>query len=197
MNYPFPKIRTIDDVLPHIEGYPEFNVNQKDDYIVVNYAVAFEHTFAMDGPDDVAGAIRRECRGLIFRDAGEIMSRPFHKFFNISERAETSPNTLDFSVDHVVMTKEDGSFLRPLMSRGKLRWGTKAGVTEISEIAERFVARNHRYNGFAEWCIYRHLTPIFEYVGPYNKVVLDYAEENMILLAVRENFTGNYLEIHK
>lgn len=27
MNYPFPTIRTIDDVLPHIKGMDEFNVN--------------------------------------------------------------------------------------------------------------------------------------------------------------------------
>jgi uncharacterized protein YqhQ len=40
------------------------------------------------------------------------------------------------------------------------------------------------------------ITPIFEYVGPHNKVVISYEEENMILLAARENVSGTYLDIH-
>jgi RNA ligase len=195
MNYKFPEIRTIDDVLPHIAGRDEFNVNDKGDYITVNYAVAFEDTFAMTGPDDIGGAIRRECRGLKFYPEGDIAARPFHKFFNIGEREETQPHALNFGSDHKIMTKADGSMVHPILIDSDVRWCTKAGITEVSEIAERFIENNRKYRYFALACIERELTPIFEYVGPHNKVVLDYKEENMVLLAVRHNITGNYMDI--
>ncbi len=195
MNYKFPEIRTIDDVLPHIAGRDEFNVNDKGDYITVNYAVAFEDTFAMAGPDDLGGATRRECRGLKFYPSGYIAARPFHKFFNIGEREETQPHVLNFGSDHKIMTKADGSMVHPILIGSDISWCTKAGITEVSEIAERFIENNQKYRDFAMLCIERQLTPIFEYVGPHNKVVLDYKEENMVLLAVRHNITGNYMDI--
>ncbi len=81
MNYCFPEICHINDVLPHIEGRDEFVVAEREGYTVVNYVVAMADTFDMTGPDDLGGAIRRECRGLIFGPDGALMSRPFHKFF--------------------------------------------------------------------------------------------------------------------
>jgi hypothetical protein len=39
MNYDFPEIKTIQDVLPHIEGRDEFRVMDKDWYTVINYMV--------------------------------------------------------------------------------------------------------------------------------------------------------------
>ena len=82
MNYEFSTIRTIDDVLPHIEGREEFIVAEREGYKVINYVVAMADTFDMTGPSDLGGAIRRECRGLKFAPNGEIAARPFFKFFN-------------------------------------------------------------------------------------------------------------------
>jgi RNA ligase len=48
MNYDFPQIKTIDDVLPHISGREEFLVMEKEGYTVIKYAVAFEDTFQWD-----------------------------------------------------------------------------------------------------------------------------------------------------
>ena len=109
MNYEFPEIRTIDDVLPHIEGRSEFIVAEREFGTVINYVVSMATTFDMTGPDDLGGAIRRECRGIKFGLDGHIIARPFHKFFNVGEREETLPNNLDFSADHTVFTKLDGS----------------------------------------------------------------------------------------
>lgn len=108
MHYKFPEIRTIADVLPAIEGRSEFIVAEREFGTVINYVVAMADTFKMEGPDDVMGAIRRECRGLIFAPDGTLMSRPFHKFFNVNEKDETQINALDMSQPHVVMEKMDG-----------------------------------------------------------------------------------------
>lgn len=195
MNYQFPEIRTIEDVLPHIEGRSEFIVAEREFGTVINYAVAYADTFDMSGPEDLTGAIRRELRGIIFDTEGRIMSRPFHKFFNIGEREETLPYLLDFSRDHTIMTKVDGSMLRPIVLNGKIRWGTKMGFSEVAVFAEKYLEKHLNYTEFAAWCMSQSLTPIFEYVGPFNKVVLDY-EEGMTLLAIRENVSGKYLNIH-
>jgi RNA ligase len=93
MNYDFPEIKTIQDVLPHIEGRTEFRVMEKDWYSVVNYMVSLEETFQWDSDDPVGSAVRRECRGLIFNREGELVSRPYHKFFNVGEKDQKLNST--------------------------------------------------------------------------------------------------------
>jgi RNA ligase len=195
MNYQFPEIRTIDDVLPHVEGRSEFVVAEREFGTVINYMVSYAGTFDMDGPDDLGGAIRRECRGIIFGPDGKIMSRPLHKFFNIGQIEETQPHKIDLSKKHLLMNKLDGSFLRPILLNGKIRWGTKMGFSDVAEDAEKFISKHPKYAEFAAYCFENLLTPVFEYVGPHNKVVLNY-EENMVLLAVRGMIAGKYLNIH-
>lgn len=109
MNYKFSIITHINNVLPHIEGREEFRVMVKDWYTVVNYAVAFEHTFQRDSEDSVGSAVRRECRGLIFDTAtGNLISRPYHKFFNVGEKEETQLHKINLNEPHIVLEKLDG-----------------------------------------------------------------------------------------
>jgi RNA ligase len=194
MHYQFPVIRNIDDVLPHIEGRDEFVVAERDYGTIINYAVAFEDTFP---PIKVAGgsarmraeraltnAMRRECRGLIFYPNGIIMSRSFHKFFNLGEREETLPDRIDLSQPHVVMEKLDGSMIRPVVADGYVRLGTKMGVTEVSMNAETWLTAQSDYNQkmlFLQKMIAENKTPIFEWCSRKNQIVLDYPNDNLIL----------------
>ena len=199
MNYQFPKIRCLDDVLPAIAGYDEFVVSDKDDFIVVNYVVTTDKTFVMTGPDDLDGAIRRECRGLKFSPDGRIMARPFHKFFNVNEREETQVHNLKWSNHngHVITTKLDGSMIHPVtMKTGDIRWATKMGITTVAMQAEEFIAQHVRFQVFAEICRIYKWTPIFEWTSPQQQIVIRYPEDSLTLLAVRENVTGKYLKIH-
>jgi RNA ligase len=195
MNYKFPKIRTLDDVLPHIEGRSEFIVAERDFGFVVNYMVSMQNTFDMESIDDIGGAIRRELRGIKFGLDRKIIARPFHKFFNVGERAETQIANLDFSQDHRVLSKEDGSMAHPILHEGKVRWCTKMGFSSVAEYIQTFADKNNKYNDFANYCMCAGFTPLFEYVGPHNKVVIDYREENMILLAIRNVINGEYVSI--
>ena len=197
MNYQFPQIRTIADVLPHIEGRSEFIVAEREFGTVINYVVAMADTFDMTGPDDLGGAIRRECRGLIFDTEGRIMSRPFHKFFNVNEREETQMHKLELDMlfDHVIMEKMDGSMIRPVLVNGVVRLATKMGVTDIAIEAEKYLVDSTSYFKTYEWlkqCVLSGVTPIFEYIAPTNKIVIDYAEPKLVLLAMRNNITGEY-----
>lgn len=193
MHYTFPEIRTISDVLPHIEGREEFIVAEREGYTVINYVVAMADAFNMTGPDDLGGAIRRECRGLIFDRDGNIMSRPFHKFFNVNEREETQTHEIDMSQPHVIMEKMDGSMIRPILVDGYLRLATKMGVTNVAMDAEAWLAaKGPRFKHRLMGSLMIGETPIFEWISPFNQIVLAYEEADLVYLGTRDNITGNY-----
>jgi RNA ligase len=199
MNYVFPEIRHISDVLPHIEGRPEFIVAEREGYTIINYVVAMTDTFGMTGPDDLGGAIRRECRGLIFGSDGNIMSRPFHKFFNINERDETQTHEINMSRPHVIMEKMDGSMIRPILVDGYLRLATKMGISDVAMQAEAWLAAQSFSHKL--WLTKQMMfgeTPIFEWISPFNQIVLAYEEADLVYLGNRNNITGEYsfLEDH-
>ena len=194
MFYDFPHITHIDDVLPHIEGREEFRVMEKDGYTVINYAVAFEETFKWDSNDPVGSAVRRECRGLIFNnETGKLISRPYHKFFNVGEKEETQLHKINLYESHVVLEKLDGSMIRPIPTAEGFRLATKAGITDISQQAEEFIADKPHYSRFISKCLLINVTPIFEWVSRKNRIVIDYPEDNLILTGMRYSDTGFYL----
>ena len=186
MNYQFPLIRNISDVLPAIEGRDEFVVAEKDGYTVINYNVMMADTFDCN--------IRRECRGIIFDTAtGDIIRRPFHKFFNVNEREETQDHVVDLSRPHAILEKLDGSMIAPFVVNGQMIWGTKMGATDVAKPVEEFVKNNPQYIDFANLWIKRGCTPIFEWCSRKQRIVLDYKEDQLILTAVRNMHTGQYM----
>ncbi len=209
MNYAFPNIHNIDDVLWAIKDSPEFIVAEKDGYQVINYVVAGHDTFPDVQPpvkdegglpsyldsfvEHVGAIVRRECRGLVFdSETGELINRRYHKFFNVNERDETLLDKIDWSRPHVILEKLDGSMVSPCYINGHLRWMTKMGITDTSMEAETFVASRPEYVGFADEMYSLDHTPIFEWCSNKNRIVLDYPEDRLILTAVRDNKSGQY-----
>lgn len=194
MKYPFPHIHTIDDVIPHIKHRDEFIVAERPGYTVINYMVALKDTFNMAGPDDLGGAIRRECRGIMFGPQGNIISRPLHKFFNLLEREETFVENLNLNDLSHVEDKMDGSMVRPVIINGDIRWCTKMGITDgFSDRIEEFVNRDPNLVEIARNFLSIQCTPIFEWYGPQNRIVVGYQEEGMNLLACRHMISGVYV----
>lgn len=195
--YQFPLINTIDDVLPHIKGWDEIVVGEKEDFTWIDYVVDTGETFSRKHQ---GWEMRRECRGLIFNKHGRIVSRPFHKFFNVNQLEETQANLIDMSRDHTIMVKEDGSMVRPFMIDGEIRWGTRKGESDtIASLRKDFPYHFDKMSGWGEpisSVCNSQLTPIFEYVGPNNKHVVSYDNPRLILLALRDNYTGRYYNIH-
>lgn len=211
MHYDFPEIVNLDQVLEAISGVEGFIVAPRDWGTVVNYVNMGSDMFpevrtaggsaSMREKQTRLKAIRRECRGLICcKKTGLITRRPLHKFWNVNERDETQLDKLDFSVPHRVYTKLDGSMLVPFEiehGSGMVRWGTKMGAgTEVALAAEVFVAKNPKYQLFAEWCIQQGVSPIFEFTTPgKHKIVVDYDAPMLTLLAARHMITGEYLDL--
>lgn len=200
MKYNFPIIETINDVLPHIAGRTEFIVAEREDYTVINYMVNMPDTFDIDESNPLTGLIRRECRGLIFDKSGYLISRPYHKFFNIGEREETQVNKIDFTVSHTIMEKLDGSMVRPLMFNNidKVHIATKMGLSDVAaQSQEWFDKQSDKKINWTADMFKEGFTPIFEWVSPNNRIVIHYDSDDMVITAIRENRTGIYHSIEK
>ena len=212
MNYEFPAINNISDVLPAITGRDEFVVAEKEGYTVINYNVMMADTFPDieieeksigSGPlrelydyERYLRSVRRECRGIIFDTAtGDIIRRPFHKFFNVNERDETQDHRVDLSQPHAILEKLDGSMIAPFVVNGKMIWGTKMGATDVAKPVEEFVKNNPHYQAYALKVLANGMTPIFEWCSRKQRIVLDYKEDRLILTAVRNITTGEYIPL--
>jgi RNA ligase len=207
MNYEFPIIRNISDVLPAIEGRDEFVVADKGSYTVINYNVMMADTFPdvsmmrsfLPQPDKILpydAAVRRECRGIIFdSETGDIIRRPFHKFFNVNEREETQDHVIDLLRPHAILEKLDGSMICPFIVNGELIWGTKMGATDVAKPVEEFVKNNPDYIEFSQQWIDLGYTPIFEWCSRKQRIVLDYKEDQLILTAMRNTVDGSYVQL--
>lgn len=193
MTYSFPTITHLDQVLAAINGRDEFvvKVDAEHGYTVVNYLVNFEDTFPP--VTDERTAILRECRGITFDSVtGKVISRKYHKFFNLGERAETTPVNVDFSRPYRRFEKLDGSMITPLLINGKVRWCTKMGLTQVAAPVDTWSADKQQYHELAKYWMAEGWTPIFEWCSRIQRIVIDYPETRLVLTAIRHNETGIY-----
>lgn len=193
MHYQFPTIHNLNDILPHIQNREEFRVVDKKDYIVANYMVAFEDTFMWDDSDILGSSIRREIRGLIFDSSENLISRPFHKFFNCNEREETQISKINLNLEYHIQEKLDGSLIRFIKIQDNIKAATKSGITDISQQVDEYLRDNPEYYEFINFTINSGLTACFEWCSRKNRVVLDYPEDKLILTTIRNTISGKYL----
>lgn len=111
-------------------------------------------------------------RGIILDAANDnVVATPFVKFWNYGERPEIP--ALPFEV----FGKEDGSLIVIWWHDGKWRCSTKGSFTSDQAVAAQKFITYH-----AEQQLWRGCTYLAEYVGPSNRIVLQYEKEELILL---------------
>lgn len=189
LHYEFPANITLNEVKAIVDKNSNFILADKGDYLVANYIRSGKdtHPYVVDRET----AIMRELRGLIFSKAsGLVISRRYQKFFNFGERDDLME--LDFSRNHVILEKLDGSMITPFSVNGNIVWGTKMGETDVSAQIKPFLDKNPQYEKFALKCIEFGKTPMFEWTSNKQRIVLEYKEDNLILVAIRDNYTGKY-----
>lgn len=188
----FPIIQHINDVLPHIEDCNDFVVAERDGYTIINYVVESADTFPPLGA--IKAAIRRECRGITFcSETGKIIRRPLSKFFNISQREDSMPDKIDLSRPHIIMDKKDGSLICPFIVNDEIIWGTKMAAQDFHEAVSEFVADKPEFVESVRSLLRNNYSPIYEWIGPNNVIVLKYPKTELRLLAIRHIHTGEYL----
>jgi RNA ligase len=132
------------------------------------------------------------CRGLITHaDTGEVLARPFRKFFN---HDQPEAPIFDLDEDVVVMDKRDGSlaisYLRP---DGSLAIATRGSFTsDQANWANTFYQRTYA-DRFAP---NPDVTYLYEIIAPFNRIVLDYGDtEDLVLLGAVDKRTGQSLPL--
>lgn len=123
----------------------------------------------------------RRCRGLVVTDDGWIVARPFEKFFNASEHEVLPVEPFD------VYEKLDGSLI--VVANGPEGLSITSRGSFDSEQAR--AARELWERRYADVPVPAGQTWCFEFVAPWNRIVVDYgAREDLILLAALDNKAG-------
>ncbi len=177
------QITNINQLLPIVEKKSEFLVMDKGDFTVIDYVYQDSDTFEF--PELM------ECRGIKFDKNGLIIARPFRKFFNYGENGAGLP----VHRPHVVTTKLDGSMVHGVRIGKHNYLHTRKGHTDVAKKAEKFVARGDcGHQAFIHSYLNSGYTPIFEFIGPENRIVLRYEEHALIFLAARHMISGDFAE---
>jgi RNA ligase len=122
-------------------------------------------------------------RGVIMKEQGTMLARPFTKFFNVGEKPSTKPKYLPWKKGFTIWEKMDGSCGIGYQVDGEWKLATPGSMT--SDQALVGMEMLSAYNCMA---LPDGTTPVFEIVYPENRVVVDYGGETFLsLLAIFEH----------
>jgi RNA ligase len=111
------------------------------------------------------------CRGLVTDNEGDIVATPFHKFFNIEEGKFTPTENFE------VYEKMDGSLGIVFWYRGQWVVATRGSFTSDQANKAREILKKYNTD-----IMFRHLTFCFEIIYPENRIVLDYGNDEKLVL---------------
>lgn len=162
----------------------------RDELYIYNYTPVAQFSRAWDD-------VTLQARGLIADQQGNIVARPFRKFFNFSEHtgADLHANQfirpLPFDLPYRVTEKMDGSL-------GILYWSVTDGWalatrgSFASAQAQEGTAILHDYlMANPDFPFNHHHTYLFEIIYPQNRIVVDYGQRrDIVLLEVLDTETG-------
>lgn len=157
-------------------------VRQQNDLLIFNYNTEAQYDAGWNYFEQVS-------RGLILnRRTGEIVARPFDKFFNWFEGGRRASGHIV-----VVTEKMDGSLGILYRDGGEYRIATRGSFDSDQAIwATQFLQAYFDLRDLPD-----DLTLLFEIVYPGNRIVVDYGQrEDLILLAARNRITGDYLPFY-
>lgn len=187
----FPIIKHIDDLVPFLNGNPQFRVaEQPNGTTVVCYMLQDEDTFSGDNEE-----FAKECRGITFDTAtGRILSRTLHKFQNVGENASTQPDMIPWGDIVRIMDKRDGSMITFVEVDGQIVAKTKKTFTSNEALAAtEFLYKDQDRVEWVRAILKAGFTPTFEWTSPRFPIVLTYEKDELTLLQIRENISGRYL----
>jgi len=127
------------------------------------------------------------CRGLVTDDKGNIIARPFKKFFNMEEGKHTP--TPEFEV----FEKMDGSLGIMFLYNNELICATRGSFTSdqakwMANFAKKYNYKDIIVGGF---------TYLFEIIYPENRIVVEYnGQERLVLLGIIKTETGKEISYH-
>ena len=158
--------------------YGEVSVKRDGDLLLFDYTAKAQYAARWN-------FFERVSRGLVINArTGEIVARPFDKFFNWFEGGRKARGHIVSVTEKVdgslgILFRVNGNYR--ITTRGDFRSPQGAWATKF--LNEHFDLRD----------LPNELTLLFEIIYPENRIVIDYhGREALILLAARNRFTGAY-----
>lgn len=182
----FINIKNINDIAPFL-SHPAIVHYKRGDYTILDYTNPDKNLFK--------DMYHREARGITFDINGNIVSRPFHKFFNYMETPEYNLDFIKSKKIKSIREKLDGSMITFIYDNGNLIAKTTAGFdNRFAIMATEYINKieNLNYKEFIGELINNDLTPIFEIITPENQVVVKYDLLNLVFLNSRNLYSGLY-----
>jgi len=141
-----------------------------------------------------------ELRGLtfIYNEISKNWDRfiALNKFFNINENEDWLLEKFNKKKITKIEEKIDGSMISFVLINEKIYAKTKLTFISSQAIAaQKIIDNDINLFSFIYGLIKSDLMPIFEYISPFNQIVLEYEKTELILLQVRCNVSGEYLNL--
>jgi RNA ligase len=160
----------------------EVSVSQEGELLLFSYTAKAQY-------DGRWNFFERVSRGLMINAVtGEVVARPFDKFFNWFEQGRKASG-------HIVAVTEklDGSLGILYRLNNQYHIATRGNFHSAqAEWATAYLKANYNLRDLDET-----LTLLFEIIYPDNRVVVDYdGREELVLLAARNRFSGDYLPFY-
>lgn len=130
--------------------------------------------------------VTSQCRGLVTDDKGNVVARPFKKFFNIEEGKHTPTSDFD------VYEKMDGSLGILFMYGGEWIFPSRGSFT-----SDQSIKGHELLNKYDLELLSPGYTYLFEIIYTENRIVVDYnGLEDVVLLGCVEITDGSEVDIH-
>ncbi len=165
------------------DGYISERKHKECDYYIYNYTQKTQY-------EGLWNEDTMNCRGLILDGDGNIIAKPFKKFFNIGEYSEQ--NDLGKISNYTwfdIWDKMDGSLgILYRMPDGEFRIATRGSFE--SEQAKKATEMFHKMFKNPELIFADNWTYLFEIIYPENRIVVDYKDKHeLVLLAVKHKYS--------
>jgi RNA ligase len=135
--------------------------------------------------DNLFDEVTLQTRGLVTDNNGNIVARPFRKFFNIEENKHSPTSDFD------VYEKMDGSLGILFNYEGEWVMATRGSFTSDQAVKGFEMLKNYDYQK-----LHKGYTYLFEILFDANRIVVKYDYEDLILLGMIETKTGYEVDLY-
>ena len=129
--------------------------------------------------------ITLQTRGLVTDDEGNVVARPFKKFFNLEEGKHTPTEEFE------VYEKMDGSLGILFFYEGQWVVATRGSFTSDQAMKAQEMIKSK----YIVESIPKGYTTLFEIIYPENRIVVDYGdEESLVVLGMNSRMSGKEMD---
>jgi hypothetical protein len=143
-----------------------------------NYTEKVQYEGLFDG-------VTLNTRGLVTDNEGNVVAKPFKKFFNMEEKKHTSTPNFD------VYEKLDGSLGILFNYNGEWVMATRGSFTSDQSVKGFEMLKNYDYEK-----LHKGYTYLFEILYNENRIVVKYPFEDLVLLGMIETKSGYEVDLH-